>query len=307
MLYIHTPPGDANWANLFRQALPHMPVAAYPETVDDAAVEWLATWRPPQGLFARFPNLRAVFALGAGVDRFLQRDDLPAHVPVIRLTDAGMAQQMIEYALFGVLRFQRNMDGYVRQQQAGVWQPLLQRAAAEVRVSVLGLGELGVRICQALLALGYPVSGWSRNAKTVNGVDCLHGPAGLEQLLARTDVLVCLLPATPETRGLLDEQRLTLLPTGAAIINAGRGDLIDLNALRALLDSGHLQGAQLDVFPEEPLPVDHPLWRHPQVFITPHVAANTLPGPSVQQIADKLRALQRGETVAGVVDRQRAY
>ncbi|GGP18336.1 2-hydroxyacid dehydrogenase [Silvimonas iriomotensis] len=307
MIYIHTPADGDVWLNRFRQALPGQDIAAFPQPVDDVAVTTLITWRPPEGLFARFANLAHVFALGAGIDRFLQRPDLPPHVQLYRLTDAGMAQQMIEYVLFGVLRFQRNMDGYLRQQRQALWQALPQRAASEVRISVLGMGELGTQVAQALVRLGYPVTGWSRTPKVIDGIPCVHGLAQLDDLLRETDVLVCLLPATPETRNLLDETRLTQLPAGAAIINAGRGELIDLDAMLALLDNGHLQGAQLDVFPQEPLPASHRIWQHPAVFVTPHVAANTLVDPSVAQIAARIKALQRGEDVAGRVDRQRAY
>ncbi len=307
MIYIHTPTDTATWLDLFCKALPDEVITAHPHAVDDAAVTTLITWRAPAGLFARFPNLRHIFALGAGIDRFLDRPDLPAHVNLYRLTDAGMAQQMIEYVLFGVLRFQRNMDGYLRQQQQALWQALPQRAAADMRISVLGMGELGAQVAQALVRLGYPVTGWSRSAKVVENVPCVHGLAAVDELLRKTDVLVCLLPATPQTRQLLNETRLTLLPAGAAIINAGRGDLIDLDALLALFDSGHLQGAQLDVFPTEPLPAGHRAWAHPAVFITPHVAANTLMGPSVAQIAARIKALQRGEVVDGLVDPARAY
>ncbi|GGP24742.1 2-hydroxyacid dehydrogenase [Silvimonas amylolytica] len=307
MIYIHTPTDGDVWLDRFQKALPDHEIAAFPQPVDESNVTILMTWRPPEGLFVRFPALRHVFALGAGIDRFLTRPDLPAHVQLYRLTDAGMAQQMIEYVLFGVLRFQRNMDGYLRQQREVLWRPLPQRAAADVRISVLGMGELGAQVAQTLVRLGYPVTGWSRTPKAIDNVPCAHGVSQLDDLLRNTDVLVCLLPATPETHQLLDESRLTLLPAGAAIINAGRGDLIDLDAMLALLDSGHLQGAQLDVFPEEPLPDNHRAWQHPAVFITPHVAANTLIEPSVAQIAARIKALQVGEVTEGLVNRDRSY
>lgn len=307
MLYLYAPQDAEQLAPLLRQALPDIDLAVWPQEVDDAAVRYAVVWNPPDGFFARFPWLEAVFALGAGVDRLLARPDLPATLPVIRLTDAGMAQQMAEYALYGVLRYQRQFDVYQRQQAQRRWQPQAPRLAHELRVSVLGLGAIGSVVATTLAGLGYAVSGWSRSPRALPGVACRHGSAALDALLAETDVLVSVLPSTPATRGLLDRERLARLPRGAAVINAGRGDQLDQEALLDLLDAGQLRFAQLDVFASEPLAPEHPLWTHPNVTVTPHIAAITLPGPAVQQIAANLRALQSGATPQGVVDRQRAY
>ncbi|MFT3850577.1 MAG: glyoxylate/hydroxypyruvate reductase A [Propionivibrio sp.] len=237
----------------------------------------------------------------------MQRSDLSAAVQIVRLTDAGMARQMTEYCLYGVLHYQRQMDAYARQQRQHEWRPLDMCSASDVRVTVLGLGELGGQVAQALSRLGYEVAGWSRRAKTVDGVRCLHGGSGLRELLRQTDVLFCVLPATPETRHALDAETLALLPDGAALINAGRGSLIDERALLERLDGGHLRFALLDVFAEEPLPEDHPFWRHPRVIVTPHVAAATVPEETVRQIVANLAAQARGEPMNGVVDRRRGY
>jgi glyoxylate/hydroxypyruvate reductase A len=307
MLYIHVPEQGEHWQALLQAALPEMPVLAAPSEVDTHQVRFLATWRPPEGLFARFPRLEAVFALGAGVDRFLARPDLDPAVALIRLSDAGMARQMLEYVQFGLLRFQRRMDEYRALQTQGRWQVLAQRDASELRVSVLGLGAIGGQVALGLAAAGYRVSGWSRSPKTLPGVRCLHGEAALDTLLGETDALVMILPNTPATRGLLDARRLQLLPSGAIVINAGRGEQLDLDALLAGLRSGALGGAQLDVFPEEPLPAEHPAWQTPHLHITPHVAAMTLPAPSALQVAANLRALLAGQRPQGLVDRARAY
>lgn len=307
MLYLYTPQNADHLAALLREALPEFELAVWPQAVDNEAVRYVVAWNPPDGFFAQFPRLRAVFALGAGVDRLLTRADLPLQVPVIRLTDAGMAGQMAEYALYGVLRYQRQFDLYQAQQARHAWQPLPPRLAPEVRVSVLGLGAIGAVVARTLADLGYAVSGWSRRPKDLPGIACHHGPAALDALLATTDVLISVLPSTPETRWLITGKQLAQLPRGAALINAGRGDQIDEAALLDMLDVGHLRFAQLDVFAHEPLPPDSPLWDRPEVTITPHIAAITLPGPAVAQIADKLRALQRGEVPAGLVDRTWAY
>jgi len=307
MLYLYTPDQPELYFRLLQEALPEADIACWPQEVDASAVTHAAVWNPPDGFFNRFPNLHTVFAMGAGVDKLLRRTDVPEHLQVIRLTDAGMARQMAEYCLYGVLHYQRQMDRYARQQRAERWLQLDTRLARDVRVSVLGLGELGSRVAQDLAGRGYQVCGWSRQPRQIDGIRCLHGETGLREMLPESDVLFCVLPATPETRHLLDAERLALLPEDAAIINAGRGSLIDEKALLARLDQERLRFALLDVFAEEPLPQSHPFWQHPRVLITPHVAADTIPEDAVAQIATNLRALASGQPVPGLVDRERGY
>jgi glyoxylate/hydroxypyruvate reductase A len=307
MLYLYTPDQQEYYARLLREGLPDETVACWPQEAGAEAVTHAAVWAPPDGFFARFPNLHTVFAMGAGVDKLLQRKDLAPHVRIVRLTDAGMAQQMTEYCLYGVLHYQRQMDRYAGQQRAGRWQPLETRLARDVRVGILGLGELGGRVAADLAGLGYRVAGWSRRPHSIDGIRCLHGEAGLRELLPETDVLFCVLPATPETQRLLNADRLVLLPDGAALINAGRGALIDEDALLARLDAGRLRFALLDVFAGEPLREGHPFWQHPRVIITPHVAADTVPEDAVAQIAANLRAQAVGRPLSGLVERDRGY
>ncbi|MBS1230912.1 MAG: D-isomer specific 2-hydroxyacid dehydrogenase NAD-binding [Proteobacteria bacterium] len=307
MLYLYSPDQPALYLRLFKDALPDWNVACWPDEVDADAVTHVAAWKPPAGFFRRFPKLEVVFVLGAGVDKFLQRDDLGEQVKIVRLADAGMAQQMTEYCLYGVLHYQRQMDVYLRQQHAGQWRPQPARSAKDVRVSILGPGQLGMQVAQNLAKMGYRVAGWSRQPRQLDGVDCVHGDAGLRSLLPATDVLFCVLPATPETRHLLDGVRLAWLPKDGAIINAGRGSLIDQDALLDHLDRGRLRFVLLDVFAEEPLGEGHPLWRHPRVLITPHVAADTVPAEAVGQIAANLRVFAKGLPVTGLVDRRRGY
>ena len=307
MLYVYTPDQPERYVRLLQEALPDEAIACWPQEVDATAVTHAAVWAPPEDFFARFPNLHTVFVMGAGVDKLLQRADVPENVTLIRLTDAGMAQLMTEYCIYGVLHYQRQMDRYARQQQERLWNPLDTRLARDVRVGILGLGELGGKVAQDLARLGYRVSGWSRRPRQFDGVHCLHGEAGLRELLPQTDVLFCVLPSTPETRHLLDAGTLALLPDDAALINAGRGSLIDEAALLARLDAGALRFALLDVFAEEPLPPTHPFWTHPRVIVTPHVAADTVAEDAVQQIAANLRAQTVGQPVNGVVDRRRGY
>lgn len=307
MLYLYSPDQQELYGRLFREALPDLPIAYWPQDMEASAVTHTAVWMPPAGFFSRFPNLQVIFALGAGVDKLLRRDDIPEQVTIIRLTDAGMAQQMAEYCLYGVLHYQRQMDVYQRQQRASRWLPQATRVAGSIRVTILGLGQLGTHVGRTLATLGYQVSGWSRQPRQIEQIACTHGDAALRKLLPETDVLFCILPATQETQHLLNAERLGWLPADAAIINAGRGSLIDQDALLKQLDQGHLRFALLDVFAEEPLAEDHPLWTHPRVLITPHVAANTIPEEAVAQIAANLRALADGRPVSGRVDRLAGY
>ena len=307
MLYLYSPDQQDLYYRLLSDALPELEIACWPQDVDADAVTHAAIWMPPTGFFSRFPKLQVIFALGAGVDKLLRRDDIPESVTIIRLTDAGMAQQMAEYCLYGVLHYQRQMDVYQQQQRANRWLPQATRLAKDIRVSILGLGQLGTHVARTLAAMGYQVSGWSRQARQIDQVNCVHGEAALHGLLAETDVLFSALPATPETRHLLNAERLGWLPNDAAIINAGRGSLLDQEALIERLDQGNLRFALLDVFAEEPLAENHPLWKHPRVIITPHSAANTIPQEAVTQIAANLRALANGRPVTGRVDRRTGY
>lgn len=307
MLYVFADDQGKVYRELLCAALPGWEIEAWPATVEADAVTHIAAWTPPPGFFVPFRNLRTIFNLGAGVDKLLVRDDVPSGVDIVRLTDAGMAAQMTEYCLYGVLHYQREMDVYCRQQQAGEWRQHGARLRSSVRIGVLGLGELGRRVAADLARLGYPVLGWSRSAHHVEGVTCVFGEAKLDAVLRESDVLFCVLPATVETRHLLDARRLALLPRGAALINAGRGTLLDEAALLARLDGGDLRFAQLDVFAEEPLPAAHPFWNHPRVILTPHIAADTVPAAAVDQIVANLRTAAAGRPMNGRVSRQRGY
>lgn len=307
MIYLYAPQDMAAYRQALQQALPGETVVCWPEPVDVSLVEHAVVWNPPAGFFRGMVRLQAVFVLGAGVDRILKRDDLDPVLPVIRLTDAGMAQQMLEYVLYGVLHVQRHMGQYRRQQALRQWQPVVAAGAAQTRISVLGLGEIGGRVAQSLAAMGYALAGWSRGGRQLPGVEDFSGEDGLSALLARTDILVNLLPATSATRGVLDGRRLSQLPRGAAVINAGRGEQLDEAALLGLLDSGHLRFAMLDVFEVEPLESVHPLWSHPAVLVTPHIAAMTRVEEAVAQIAANLQLLAQGQPLQGVALRERGY
>ena len=302
---IHAPQHAERWQQALQQAAPeHLfgQQTETPETID----AWVG-WAPPVGYFSRLSGLRLMLPMGAGVDGLLARDDLPATATIVRLVDAGMAEQMVEYALFAALNYQRGFQRYQAQQAEGRWQPLPRRSRRSVAIGVLGLGALGASVAVELARFGYRVIGWSRSGKSLPGVDCRHGEQALENLLAESEVLIDLLPTTAATRGLLSRHRLELLPPSAHLVLASRGDRYDAEALVDLLSSGQLGSAQIDVFATEPLPAGDPLWCCPGVRITPHVAAMTVMDQSVEQIAENLRRLSVGEPLLGEIDRQRGY
>ncbi|MET0868236.1 MAG: glyoxylate/hydroxypyruvate reductase A, partial [Pseudorhodoplanes sp.] len=250
----------AAWKKTLQAELPDLDFHTDPDAVDPASVHYALAWKPPRGFFARFPNLKLVTNLGAGVDSLIGRDDLP-NVPITRLSDDGMVQLMSSYVLFSVIRYARDIPIFERAQRRSEWKYVHPRALSDIHVGVLGLGELGGPAAKALADVGFDVRGWSRSAKSIHGVTCSAGMETLDAFLADAEILVILLPLTPETRGLLDARRLSLLPKGAKLINASRGAVADETALLAALQSGKIAEATLDVFTVEPLPKDHPFWR----------------------------------------------
>lgn len=260
-----------------------------------AAVQAAVVANPPPGSLQGLPQLRLIQSLWAGVDRLLADTSLPAGVPVARMVDPAMSAAMAETALWAVLSLQRDFFVYARQQRQGLWLPHPQRRADELRVLVLGLGAMGRAAAQRLATLGYRVSGWRRDG------------SALAPMLATADIVVNLLPLTPETRGLLDARFFAALPAGAAVVNLARGAHVVDADLLATLDGGHLRHAVLDVFRTEPLPAGHPYWAHPQVTVLPHAAAATDPRSAAAVAVANLRAARDGGPIAHLVDRQRAY
>ncbi|MEO6626351.1 MAG: glyoxylate/hydroxypyruvate reductase A [Burkholderiaceae bacterium] len=295
----HTP-----WLAALRAQLPQGSVEAWKPGA--APADYGVVWAPPQQFIDEQSGLKALFNIGAGVDRLMQLR-LPPLLKVVRLDDAGMAVQMAEYVCHAVSRHFREFAQYEAQAQQGQWLQRRPRVRADFTVGILGLGVLGSRVAQVMRQFEYPVIGWSRSTHSVEGARSYSGAAELPQFLAACRALVCLLPLTAATRDILGRANLSLLPRGAYVVNVARGALLVEDDLLALLDSGHLAGATLDVFRSEPLPATHALWRHPAVRVTPHTSAQTLEAESIVQIAGKIRALERGEAVAGVVNLARGY
>jgi glyoxylate/hydroxypyruvate reductase len=295
------------WQRELAVVFPGEPLAVWPDVPDPAAVRIALVAKPPRGALAGFPNLELICSLWAGVDGLLADPTLPRHVPLTRLIDPQLAAAMVESVLLHVLSAHRLAPRYRLQQARAEWRQHDQPAAAERTLGILGFGRLGSACAQALLPLGFRVLGWSRSARNHPRVECAHGEAGLMHVLARSNILVSLLPGTAATRGLLDAARLALLPAGATVINVGRGAVIDDRALLAALDAGRIETAILDVFHTEPLPADHRYWRHECVWLYPHVAAETDPRSASRIVADTVRRFRTGEPLPEQVDFARGY
>ncbi|GAC1425998.1 MAG: glyoxylate/hydroxypyruvate reductase A [Burkholderiaceae bacterium] len=301
---------DANpvpWLEELQAALPDASLRVW-QVGDTEPADYAIVWKPPAAMLQARTDLKCVFNLGAGVDAILELGDaLPAGVPIVRLDDAGMGVQMAEYVTHAVLRYFRRFDQFATQQKNRQWRFLKPYQKDSFAVGILGLGVLGRRIATALAPFGFPLHGWSRSTKDLAGVTCHAGASGLAAFLAASRVLICVLPLTDETAGLLNRTTLSAMPAGGYVINVARGAHLVDDDLLALIDSGHIAGATLDVFRQEPLPTGHPFWHEPRITITPHVAAVTLRADSVRQIASKISRLQQGQPVEGVVDRAKGY
>ena len=292
------------WVEGLQQAFPEATVSAWAPGAPQA--DHAIVWTPPQQFIDEQPGLQAMFNIGAGVDA-LMKLRLPPGLKVVRLDDAGMSVQMAEYVCHAVIRHFREFDGYDADTASGKWSYRKPRSRADFAVGVMGLGVLGERVAKALQVFEFPVNGYSRSAKYLPGIRCFSGAQGLSEFLASTRVLVNLMPLTPETENILNKDTLSQLQPGGYLVNVARGKHLVEEDLIALVDSGHMAGATLDVFRTEPLPADHVFWKHPKITVTPHTSARTLREESIAQIVGKIQALQRGEPINGVVDPQRGY
>jgi glyoxylate/hydroxypyruvate reductase A len=295
-----------SWARIFAEQAPDIEFHLWPETGDLAAVEYLIAWQPPPGLLAALPNLKVLFSSGAGVDH-LDLSAVPPHVPVVRMVEPGIVNGMIEYVTMSVLALHRNLIDYLRAQSVGAWQAIEVAPASARSVGVMGLGVLGQAVLERLGSFGYSRYGWNRSPKMIPGVTCYSGEQTLEQFLGHCDILVCLLPLTESTRGVLNRRLFNALPQGASLINVARGGHLDSQALLEALDSGHLSAAILDVCEPEPLPPLHPFWTHPRILLTPHIASMTQPETAALVLLENIRRHRCGEPLRDVIDRCKGY
>lgn len=308
-----TPTWDGEaWATHMRKAMPTRSIRVWPDMGDISDVHYVAAWLPPANVVKSLPSLKVIFSLGAGVDAILSDPSLPQDKPIVRVNDPDLTMRMSEHVVMQVLMHHRQQRRLEANQAAKIWDQFPQHAASALRVGVMGLGVLGADAARKLSLMGFPTAGWSRSRKVVEGVDCFAGAGELDAFLARTDVLVCLLPATIETDGILNRTLIKKLsrggPFGAPIlINAGRGRQQVEADILACLDAGELHAASLDVFRKEPLSPDSPFWSHPKVFLTPHSAADSDPATICTYVARQIERFERDGTLENLVDRARGY
>ncbi|MBS7792884.1 glyoxylate/hydroxypyruvate reductase A [Roseococcus sp. SDR] len=297
-----------DWRDALLAEDPTLDIRLFPDAGDPKDIEAAVCWtQHDMAELRRYPNLKLVVSMGAGVDHLLRPPGPPPGIPVARLKDERLTSGMTEWVLLNVLRFHRQDLEYRAQQAARIWDELPAPDTAKRRIGMLGLGQLGNASAQALRGLGFPVMGWTRNPRQVEGVTCFSGPDGLEAMLRQTDILVCLLPLTPETRGVINAKTLGFLPRGAFVINAARGGHLVAEDLLAALDSGHVAAAALDVFEPEPLPAEHRFWTHPKVLVWPHASAITIPSSAAPQVVENLRRAREGRPLINLVDFSAGY
>lgn len=295
------------WREAFERQMPDLDFRVWDQPGDIGDIEFALVWKPPRGVLRTFPNLKVIFSVGAGVDHLFGDPELPAGVPVVRMIEPELTRGMTEYVVLHVLRHHRRQHEMEANQRARKWEQVITPTAPARKVGIMGLGELGAAAVKALAALEFDVAGWSRTRKDIPGVDSFHGAGGLGPFLARSDILVCLLPLTPDTENILNAKLFARLPAGAGLINAARGGHQAEEDILAALESGRLSEVTLDVFRNEPLPADHPFWRHPRVTITPHNASVTDPDSAVRQVAENIHRFRRGEPLPNIVDPKAGY
>ena len=287
---------------------PSLEIRLFPDAGDPAEIEAAVVWTAHDMMeLRRYPNLKLIVSMGAGVDHLLRVPGPPPGIPVARLKDVLLTSAMAEWVLLNVLRFHRQDPEYRALQQRKEWLELSAPSTAERRIGILGIGELGSASARVLGSLGFPVMGWSRSAKTLAGVQTFHGPDGLMAMAVQSDILICLLPLTPQTRGVLNAKLLSALPRGAYVINGARGGHMVAEDMLAALDSGHIAGAALDVFEPEPLPTESRFWSHPKVFLTPHAASITIPSSVAPQVVENIHNMRAGRPLINLVDFSLGY
>ncbi len=304
---IETWADPGTWIDALKLQLPDLKIIVWPDYGNAEAVEFALVWGSIAREMHLFPNLKVLFSLGAGVEHLLVDATVARDVPIVRMVDVGLRAGMVEFVLMRILHYHRRMPEYSAFQQQARWMPLGQKPAGEQCVGIMGLGALGGAVAKALVPFGFDTAGWSRTPKEIDGITCFDGDDGLTPFLNRTDILICLLPLTRATRNILNRELLAALPTGACVINVARGNHLVDEDLLAALDSGHIAGATLDVFRDEPLPADHPFWSHPKINLFPHIAAQTHADTSARDVADNIRRFRNGEELRHVVDKARGY
>ena len=306
LLYKSVPERGRAWKELFAREAPEIGFRIWPDIGEPGDIRYLAAWAPAPEMIADLPNLEVIFSVGAGVDQF-DMSQIPDRVMLVRMIEPLLTQGMAEYVALATLALHRNLIDYVAAQRERRWEPIDLLPASGRRVSVMGLGAMGQAALEALRPFGFQLAGWSRSERSIDGVQCFAGPQSLNAFLERSDILICLLPLTPETRGILCRETFNRLPHGAGLINAARGGhLVEEDLLKAVA-GGQISAAVLDVLAEEPPPGDHPFWNHPRILITPHMASNTSTEFGGRALLENVLRHRRGEEMVGIVHRELGY
>jgi len=295
------------WQAAFRAEDPNLEFRVWPDSGPKEEIDYVLAWHHQQGVLRQYPKLKAIFSLGAGVEKLLLDKELPAGIPIVRMVDHALTVCMTEYVVLHVLRYHRRMPELEALQRRAEWNELESPPAWERKVGILGLGVLGGDAAAKLAVLGFDVAGWSNAPKQIAGVKSFTGEKGLAEMLARSEIVVCLLPLTSATRGILNQATFARMPRGAFLINAARGGHVVERDLLAALDGGQIGHATLDVVSEEPLPPTHPFWRHPKVTLTPHNASLTWPPTAAKHIVANIRRREAGQPMSPLVDLAREY
>lgn len=307
LLFYSTADSAKVWIPELERQLPHHDIRQWPDIGDPSEIDYALMWKPEPGIMASLPNLKVIFSIGAGIDHLVKDPDMPRHLPLVRMVEEGLTAGMTEYVVMQTLYHHRRMLDYREQQAEQRWEPLPLTPCWDRKVGILGLGVLGRDSAEKLAMLGLDVAGWSRTEKQIEGVTCFHGEEGLDEIVRRSEILVCLLPLTEQTRGILNADLFNRMPRGGMVINAARGEhLVDQDLLDAL-DSGQIDSATLDVFHEEPLPANHPFWSHRRIILTPHMASITVPRTAVASLVENVQRFEAGQPMKNVVDLDRGY
>jgi glyoxylate/hydroxypyruvate reductase len=295
------------WAEALDEKLPAERIEIFPEVENDKSVEFIICWRPEKNIFKRFPNLKAIQSLGASVNHIFDTNRVRDNIQVSRIIDSQLSQDIFEFTLAATLNHIRRLNTYARLQEMKAWIPMPYRSIKKTTVSILGLGKIGGYVAKKFAAMGFKVQGWSTSVKKIPGVKSFTGKEGLYKLLENTEVLINILPLTKETKGILNRRTMSRLKSDAYIINAGRGEHIVEKSLLEQIKRTHISGALLDVFYEEPLPIEHPFWNHSEIRITPHIAALTNIKTSIGQIVENYNCLKKGKKLLNTVSVTKGY
>ncbi|MBT07039.1 MAG: glyoxylate/hydroxypyruvate reductase A [Rhodospirillaceae bacterium] len=307
ILFISESDNPDEWRRALQKLIPNIDLRVWPNVGKRSDVHTALVWKAPYGALTNLPNLSLIQSLGAGIDHIFNDPQRPKDVPVARLVDPELTRQMVEYSVLAVLSRHRRIDELRRAAADHLWHVPQPTPFEDSRIGVLGLGEIGLSIAQKLKSFQFLVAGWSRNLKEVEGITCYHGATGLKNILHSTDILICALPLTPITKGILNKDTLALLPKGAYLVNLARGEHVVEPDLLQLIEEEHISGAFLDVFQTEPLPESHPFWKHPSITVTPHLAGLTIADSAANQVAENIERIAMGKSPLNQVDPAQGY